>query len=135
MWPRAVGKSRTTGAWAVRQRPAGSAWPAFFHRLSQFALPDLDLDFSASHPSSHSLAALQTLTQLTALRVSGWNCLKSPANWQALASMAGMQRLCINHNKGRLHDGLDSLQALSALTSLTFRTSQADEQSGWLAPQ
>lgn len=103
----------------------------FIQRVGRWKLRDLSLHFHGESTGASSLAALSSLTQLTALCLTRWGCLRRPADWQALAAMTGLKRLRLGGE-----DEFDtltvpeecivSLHALSALTSLTVVTPEKD---------
>lgn len=106
------------------------AWPEFFARLRRFNLAHLDLQIQAHSPAAPGIAALSSVTQLTALSLRGWSCLATAADWQAFACMTALQRLRLN--RGDVYfavppDCLASMRSLGALTALTLLTSKADK--------
>lgn len=92
-----------------------------FHRVRQCELRDLSLNFLSVPSTAPGLAALSSLTQLTALHLHGWDCLRLHGDMQVLASMTCLQALSLG---GSSFDNISfpcsaSLHALSALTGLT----------------
>ena len=114
-----LGPSRDTSSLFIAADPP---WVDFFHSLRPCKLRALELDICGAALTGHGLASLSTLTQLTALSIHGWSCLNSPEEAQALAAMAQLQQLCLEHDINTDDDFqvsrecVGSLHALSALT-------------------
>lgn len=112
-------------------RPFTPAWPEFCACLHWFNLLHLNLQFQAHRPEDLGVAALSSLTQLTALSLHGWSCLGGVTDWQALAAMTALQRLTLNHRGESFAvppECLALMRSLGALTALTLVTSEADER-------
>lgn len=106
-----------------------SASNEIFQRLGQCQLRDLRLHCRPRPQWASGLAALSSLTELTALHLYGWDCLGGPADWRALAAMhmSCLQALCLGGVD--TYDAIEvpeaaiaSLHALSALTALSIIT-------------
>lgn len=102
----------------LRLGPTPALWPGVCSRLCRLPLTHLDLSL-VTH-ASVGLSALRPLTQLSYLRTTGWRCLATAADCDALAGMTGLRSLSLIDCHDTHNDFVRVLLASSALTSVTL---------------